>query len=162
MHMRDVLMPAALGIWLIFGAASATAAEAQLPKNITLTELLDVVKLHKGKVVAINFFATWCPACREEIPGLTALVDEFPANKLAVIGVSVDENPEAVMPFVERFKINYPVFRAGLDVVEGYAVRTIPHNVFYDVEGKPAAGLPGLTTREELKEFVDKLLKEGK
>ena len=146
---------------LILAASPAQAAGAQA-KALTLPALLDMVKLNKGKVVVVNFFATWCPPCKEEIPGLVALTKAFPADKLAIIGVSVDQDQKLVQPFTKQMKINYPVFFAGKDVVESYGVRTIPHNVIYDVDGQMAANVTGFVTEADLKEYINILLEQKK
>src|SRR5262249_31166936 len=63
----------------------------------------------RGKVVLVNFWATWCAPCRAEIPDLVALQDKY-QGKLQIIGVSEDEgSPEAVRRFASEFKVNYPI-----------------------------------------------------
>ena len=63
----------------------------------------------KGKVVVLNFWATWCWPCREEIPDLVSLQKEYAARGLVVLGVSMDEgDPARVASFAKKFGINYP------------------------------------------------------
>lgn len=62
---------------------------------------------YKGKVVIINFFATWCPPCRLEIPHFVELENTY--KKLAIIGISVDQAPELLPDFIKKMNINYPV-----------------------------------------------------
>lgn len=153
-----------MGLWLALGAVfplAAAHAESK-PKTVNLSALLDMVKLNKGKVVVVNFFATWCPPCKEEIPGLINLSKTFPASKLAVIGVSVDQDPKLVLPFTRELKVNFPVFHAADDVPQAFAVRTIPHNVIYDTQGQMAANVTGFVTEEELTEFINILLEQKK
>lgn len=153
------------GVCLLLGmlcvSAQAEAAAAQ-PKTVALNALLDMVKLNKGKVVVLNFFATWCPPCKEEIPGLVALAKTYPASKVAIIGVSVDQDPAAIAPFAQSLNVNYPIFHAGNDVTEAFSVRTIPHNVIYDTTGQMAANVTGLVTEADLKEFITILLEKKK
>jgi peroxiredoxin len=66
----------------------------------------------KGKVVVLNFWATWCVPCRAEIPALVELQAKYAGNGLQVIGVSVDDPAEKMKPFIGRYKINYPVLQA--------------------------------------------------
>ena len=150
-----------LGLLCCTSAGAAAAAEVK-PKPIVLNALLDMVKLNKGKVVIVNFFATWCPPCREELPGLVALAKNYPASKLAIIGVSVDQNPELVQPFVKELKVNFPIFHAGEDVTSAFNVRTIPHNVIYDASGQMAANVTGFVSEQDLKEFINILLEQKK
>ena len=74
----------------------------------------------KGKVVLINFWATWCGPCREEIPALVALQQQY-ADTLLVLGLSIDERPAAdVRQFAEQYKVNYPVAIVGDDVQQAF------------------------------------------
>ena len=153
-----------LGVALLLGVLGmAQCAEAAAkPKTVALQALLDMVKLNKGKVVVVNFFATWCPPCKEELPGLVALSKSYAADKLAIIGVSVDQDPEQVPAFLKELKVSFPVFHAGDDVTEAFNVRTIPHNVIYDTKGQMAANVTGFVSEEDLKEFINILLEQKK
>lgn len=160
MRIRAIFIIAAT-IWLASGFAGQRAWAAEsAPRELGFSALMDMVRLNKGKVVLINFFATWCPACKEEISELTALVRGYPAGSLAVIGVSLDHEPQAVTPFVKRFKINYPVFLASGDLAGNFGVRTIPHNVVYDTRGRLAANATGLIKEEDLKDYINILLEQ--
>jgi len=70
-----------------------------------------VVPWPKGKVVLVNFWATWCPPCREETPSLVALYERFKDQGLVVLGISVDRDDRAVREFVQRYGVSYPVLR---------------------------------------------------
>lgn len=153
----------ALFCWLLCGMllpTSAQAAAPSAPPQIDAVKLLDMVRMNKGKVVVLNFFATWCPPCREEIPGLIALSKAYPTDKVAFIGISVDQEAAKLAPFVQRMEISYPVFLAGEDIPPLFGVRTIPHNAVYDPQGKLAANQPGFVSEEDLKEFIDILLEQ--
>jgi len=74
----------------------------------------------RGKVVLVNFWATWCLPCRAEIPALVALQDKY-RGRLQIIGVSEDEgSPESVRQFATEFKINYPIVMATPEVRKGF------------------------------------------
>ncbi len=64
---------------------------------------------YRGKVVLFDFWATWCDLCREEIPHFVELQQKYGDRGLQVIGVSMDDSPEPVRPFYQRFHMNYPV-----------------------------------------------------
>ena len=68
----------------------------------------------KGKVIVLDFWATWCPPCKAEIPGFVELQQAYGEKGLQVVGVSVDDTPDKLKPFAEEFKMNYPVL-VGLD-----------------------------------------------
>jgi len=124
--------------------------------------LLSEIDQHKGKVVVLNFFATWCEPCREEIPGLVNLRRHYPVDKVAILGISLDENPALVPPFVGKYGINYPVKMASADVLRMFNIRSVPHNTVYDVAGRLVANQPGLIAEEDFKDAIDQLLEQKK
>jgi thiol-disulfide isomerase/thioredoxin len=90
----------------------------------------------KGKVVILNFWATWCPPCREEVPELVQLQNKY-KDKLIVIGASEDEDgPPKVQQFVQRYSINYPVVMATKELIENYGgVPALPTSFVIDPQG---------------------------
>lgn len=131
-------------------------AQAQEYKTVGLKDLTSIVAQHKGKVVMLNFFATWCPPCREEIPDLVSLAPKY-EGKVVIVGLSVDEDASALPAFLKRLKVDYPVYRAGDDVIRAFNVRTIPHNVFYGKNGRLALMGSGMVSKKELTEIFDSL-----
>ncbi len=71
----------------------------------------------RGKVIVLNFWATWCAPCREEIPMFVRLQREYEGRGLQFVGVAIDE-PQKVEPFAREFGINYPILVGGLDAAE--------------------------------------------
>lgn len=113
------------------------------------------LKALKGKVVMVNFWATWCPPCCAELPDLKALAERH-AGDLVVLGLS-DETPEELRPFVTRQGIKYPVL---LDtdggVKKAFGVDGIPRTVIYDREGKLVAQAPDMRTRKQFDALLAK------
>jgi peroxiredoxin len=115
-------------------AASAAASEFQLPAldggTVRLADL-------RGRVVLLNFWATWCGPCREEMPGLAALATELGPRGLVVVAVSVREPRTKVEPFVRDFRLRFPV---ALDeegtVTAQYHVFALPTTVVVDRHGR--------------------------
>jgi cytochrome c biogenesis protein CcmG/thiol:disulfide interchange protein DsbE len=114
----------------------------------------------KGKVVIVDFWATWCPPCRKGIPDLIDLQTEF-GNKLAVIGISVDtDTKDQVASFAQNFNINYTVLFANPDVVNAYGnIESIPTSFIIDKNGNIVNQHVGLTPKEiyisEIKKLLD-------
>jgi peroxiredoxin len=93
----------------------AGAKKANL--NFTVTDMNGQkvnLAAFKGKVILLDFWATWCPPCKAEIPGFVELQDAYRDKGLQVLGVSVDDTPDKLKPFADEFKMNYPVL-VGLD-----------------------------------------------
>ena len=88
----------------------------------------------KGKVVVINFWATWCGPCVQEMPTLARLYDKFKADGLEVLAVATDKEAEKVAPFVAKRKLNFPIFKRA-DLGKLYAVEVIPTSIFIDRQG---------------------------
>lgn len=93
----------------------------------------------RGKVVLVNFWATWCPPCRKEIPDLQGLYGRFQSKGLVILGIT-DEPREKVMPFLAKYPMDYPVL---LDpegsTGKAFRVDSLPKNLVYDREGRLAA-----------------------
>ena len=87
-------------------AAHALAPDFSLP---TLTGEPLTLSSYRGKVVLLDFWATWCDPCREEIPHFVELQTKYGSQGLQIIGVSMDDSPEPVRDYAQRVKINYPI-----------------------------------------------------
>ena len=108
----------------------------------------------KGKVVLVNFWATWCPPCRKEMPDLQALYDKYKEQGLVVLSIS-DEEAAKVSPFIAERKISYPVLLdPGRKVAEKFVVEGIPKSFVYDREGKLVAQSIDMRTRSQFQAML--------
>jgi len=115
---------------------------------------------YRGKVVLLDFWATWCGPCRIEIPWFTQMEQQKKDKGFAVLGVSMDDDGwKAVNPFVAEMKINYRVLLGNDDVAKNYGgLDALPTTFLIDRDGKIAAVHVGLASRKDFEESVDDLL----
>lgn len=93
--------------------------------------------LKKNKAVLLNFWATWCPPCREEIPDLIKLQSDYGAKGFTVIGVDVGESPSKVSAFINKMGINYPIaLDRDQEVVAQYGIVGIPTSYLVSSDGR--------------------------
>ena len=116
-------------------AGSRLAPELILPdlagKSIALTA-------YRGKPVLVNFWATWCDSCREEMPALETL-SRRSGGRFSVIGVSLDDDAAtAVPPFARKYKLTFPLFAADRKSIDAWAVRGLPTSFLIDADGRIA------------------------
>jgi peroxiredoxin len=112
----------------------------------------------EGKVVLVNFWATWCPPCRKEMPDLDALYKRFAAKGLVILAIS-DEEDEKVRPFIAAEKYTYPILLdPGGAINKRFLVQGIPKSLVYDRAGKLVAQSPDMRT---MTQFLDMLKRAG-
>ena len=116
----------------------------------------------KGKVLVVNFWATWCAPCRQEIPGLISVQGKYAANGLQVVGIAVDQADKA-QAFAKDVGINYPVLVAGMEGASlarnlGNRTGALPFTLVLDRGGTPVKAHLGLITEEELDRLLGPLL----
>jgi peroxiredoxin len=108
----------------------------------------------RGKVVLLNFWATWCPPCRKEMPDLQALYDKYTESGLVVLAIS-DEEAAKVQPFIAERKISYPVMLdPGRKVNDLYRVEGIPKTFVYDRDGKMVAQSIDMRTKGQFQQML--------
>jgi cytochrome c biogenesis protein CcmG/thiol:disulfide interchange protein DsbE len=115
---------------------------------------------YKGKVVLLNFWATWCGPCKIEIPWFVEFEQKYKDRGFAVVGVAMDEEGwEVVKPYLEQAKINYRVV-IGNDTIAGLygGVDSLPTSFVLDQEGKIAATHVGLVSKSEYENDISQLL----
>ncbi len=114
----------------------------------------------KGKIVVLNFWATWCVPCREEIPSLIELHQQYGDDGVIIVGASVDRGGvDLVKRFVERFKINYPIVIADEKMMRDFGnVEAVPTTFLIDRNGRVAGKHVGFAEKETLEREIKSLL----
>jgi peroxiredoxin len=118
----------------------------------------------KGKVVLLNFWATWCGPCQVEIPWFIEFNKTYKARGLAVVGVSMDEDGwKSVKPYLAAKKIDYPIVVGTEDVAKAYGgVDSLPSTFIIDRDGKIAFSRSGLVGKDTYETEIKSLLEGGK
>lgn len=115
-----------------------------------------------GKVVALNFWATWCPPCLKEVPEFVSLQEKYRAQGLQFIGIAL-QKPEEVREFVAEHEVNYPILAGELEVIKlaeayGNNIGALPYTVIIDRSGQIAHVKPGILPTEEAESIISGLL----
>jgi peroxiredoxin len=117
---------------------------------------------YKGKVVLLDFWATWCYGCGLEIPWFVDYEKKYKDSGLVVIGVSMDDDGwEVVKPFIEAKEINYPVVLGNKDMAKLYKVESMPVTFIIDREGNIAQSYFGMVDRATCERKIQYLLKDA-
>lgn len=114
----------------------------------------------RGKVVILDFWATWCPPCRQEIPGFVALQKQYGDRGLVVIGVSLDQKgPPVVKDFMEQFGMNYPVVMGDQAMVDAFGgIEGIPTTFIINRQGHIMAKHVGYADQQTFEAAIKPLL----
>ena len=135
--------------WVLLPAfAVADTAPASGPLYAATFSALDgqpvAMSQLRGKVAVVNFWATWCPPCRKEIPDLVAAHQKYQQQGVAFIGIAVDDNTELIKEFAKAYEISYPLVTGkdkGIELLqaEGNAVGGLPFTLVLDANGNVIA-----------------------
>lgn len=159
---------AGAGIWVGVSrqaaVPTATASDALFALNLPdLENKPQSLNQWRGKVLVVNFWATWCAPCREEIPIFVKLQEKYRTQGLQFIGISIDQ-ADKTSEFSRNFGINYPSLIGTFDTIDisrqaGNKAQALPYTVILDRKGKIVATELGGLTQEKLEAWVNSLLK---
>ncbi len=122
-----------------------------------------IVKLsdYKGKVVLLDFWATWCGGCKQEIPWYLEFDKKYRGEGLAAIGVAMDdEGWKTVKPYLAEHPISYPIVIGGDEVIHAYHVTNLPVTLLIDRDGRIADSHVGVVDKNAWEAEIQKLLHE--
>lgn len=161
---------ALLCLWLLFCCVGETRLETA-GERMTAPEfrLFDEAGARRslgefqGKVVVLNFWATWCTPCIEEMPALDQLAQEYAAKGVVVLGVTMDERGwPVVSKFLAHKLVRYPILMCTPEAARKYGgLKTLPHTVFIDRRGRIAATHSAALDLKRLRKLIEALLTEG-
>ena len=152
MKLRNIL------VLLLLTLILSTPALAAGVKQIGIKELHTLTEANKGKVLVINYWATWCAPCVQEFPGIVALRNQFPEKDLTIIGISVDNNVRPVENFIAQHKVNFPIYLDNREISAMLSISSIPRTVIYDRSGKKVLDHIGIISGDSFRHLVQELL----
>ena len=142
-RIRQSILAIILLSWGVYCVAENTSIRAL--KNIVPAPLFELVDLndnklklkdYRGKVVAVNFWATWCPPCRKELPSMQHTYEAYKDKGFEILGVNVGENWDTVAPFLGNFSLTYPIlFDTDSKIIEQWNVLGLPSTFIIDKKG---------------------------
>jgi thiol-disulfide isomerase/thioredoxin len=113
---------------------------------------------HRGQVVLVNLFATWCPPCQEETPGLVALSKKYADRGVRVVGVSLDEGGrDVLLPFIRQYGIPYPILLPPANSPFTH-VQAIPVTFLIDQQGRVAKRYEGAVNQATFEHDIEHVL----
>ncbi len=139
--------------------ATLAQAQAQTVEKIGAQDLRHIIDSGKGRVLVINYWATWCVPCVKEFPGLVALRRQYPESDLHLVGISVDYNIRPVENFLKQHKVNFPIYLDNGEISEMLSIKSIPRTVIYSRSGEKILDHLGYISEESFLHVVDRARK---
>jgi thiol-disulfide isomerase/thioredoxin len=158
----------AAGVYIALDRRAA-GADAAAVSALAATKFPDLsgeqVSLERwqGQVLVVNLWASWCPPCREEIPGLVRAQQKFASNGVQIVGIAFDSAAKSRQAAGE-LGINYPVLVAGMEAIDlvrkvGNRTGGLPYTLVLDRQGAPVAAHLGILSEADLERILAPLLK---
>src|SRR5690348_1657449 len=149
----SLLFAMMLGCAAPAGSPKADSGSPKVAPNFSLSG-------YKGRVVLLDFWATWCHGCRTEIPWYMEFENKYKVDGLAVVGVSMDIDWKTVKPFMAEEKMNYPVVIGNEDLLALYGSHEMPATYLIDRHGTIADYHIGVVNKDQFESEIKKLLRQ--
>lgn len=151
-----------LTVLLLIPAVALSQSTGKAPNFSLKTADGKTIELKKlqGKVVIVNFWATWCGPCKAEIPGFLDVYKQYKSKGLEIVGISLDQDGwKPVKPFMERYKITYPVVVGDGELADAYGgIEAIPTTFVVDKKGNIVTHHLGYLDKQAFEKLIKGLL----
>ena len=148
---------------LIFSSGTPSRTLSIAPDFTLHDSTGGVVRLsnYKGKVVVLNFWATWCPPCRTEIPWFSEFERNYAKEGLTVIGVAMnDDGWRSVLPYMKQLNVSYPIALGDASLADEYGAKDLPMTLLIDRDGQVVITHPGVIEKTQFEEEITRLLRK--
>lgn len=165
-RLYTILFVVAFGIFFLVNNTNGESEKGPYPPGYfeVSSQQLNLAD-YKGKIVLLDFWATWCAPCRAGVPDLVELKKQYGDKGFEIIGVSVDgltrggATQKDVVPFIKQYNINYPIVHANNDVIQNFGgIRAIPTSFVLDKDGKVVSRYEGLIDKSTYEKDIKKIL----
>ncbi|MBE1427081.1 thiol-disulfide isomerase/thioredoxin [Desulfomicrobium macestii] len=144
---------------LLLALLPSTAMSQDIQKA-GVHDFKNIIESNKGKVLIINFWATWCSPCVKEFPGLMNLRREFTEDDLTIVGISMDYGARPVENFVKLHKVNFPILIDDESIGAMLDIKSIPRTLIYNRAGEQILDHLGFISEESFRHIVERLLQK--
>lgn len=127
-------------------------------QKVGVKDLRGFIDSSKGRVLVINYWATWCQPCVKEFPGLVNLRRAFPESDLNIVGISVDYDVRPVENFLKKHEVNFPIVIDDGSIASMLAVQSIPRTIIYNRKSEKVLDHIGFISEESYRHVVERLL----
>ena len=135
-----------------------STAMSQEIQKVGVQDFKNMIESNQGKVLIINFWATWCSPCVKEFPGLMNLRKSFSEDDLTIIGISMDYGMRPVENFVKLNQVNFPVVLDDDSIGSMLDIKSIPRTLIYNRAGEKVLDHLGFISEESFHHVVERLL----
>ncbi|PKN40055.1 MAG: hypothetical protein CVU60_17685 [Deltaproteobacteria bacterium HGW-Deltaproteobacteria-18] len=142
---------------LLLSFLPSTAMSQDIQKA-GVNDFKNIIETNKGKVLIINFWATWCSPCVKEFPGLMNVRREFSPDDLTIVGISMDYGARPVENFVKVNKVNFPILLDDESIGSMLDIKSIPRTLIYNRAGEKILDHLGFISEESFQHIVERLL----
>ena len=145
----------ALGLFVLLSVPGAGRAE-----SVDAAGFREMISRLQGRVVVVNFWATWCAPCRTEFEALQKLRTAFSEADVAILGVSLDYDSAQYRRFVAEHPFGYPTVLGGEEMMREFGIDAVPHTWIYSAEGRVSSAHSGALSYEQLESAVRNMLRQ--